>query len=112
MTITIPELRDAIMRVTGLVIIRGTVNLSLEQIQAIIEKIPEVTGDFPITSVCRDDLAGYGFDVEKITNDQMKELADKMEDDYCEQMFHESMTIIARDCMGLPKIGDSENESN
>lgn len=110
MTVTIPQLRDAIMRVTGLAIIRGTVDLSLEQIQAIINILPEVTGDFPITSVCRDDLVGYDFDVEKITDDQMRELADKMEDDYCEQMFRESMNIIAKECLNLPKIGEQEDE--
>ena len=37
---------------------------------------------FPITSVHRDDLEGQGFDVEKISDDDMQNLAEKMADDY------------------------------
>ena len=59
-------------------------------------------GYFPITSVHRDDLQAKGFDVDKITDAQMEELADKMGDDYCEQLFWDSMEIIA-DSMGLPR---------
>ena len=60
-------------------------------------------GYFPITSVHRDDLQGAGFDVEKISDDDMKELASKMADDYCEQLFWSSMEIIAGDILGFPK---------
>lgn len=35
-------------------------------------------GYFPITSVHRDDLEGQGFDVEKISDDDMQNLAEKM----------------------------------
>ena len=59
-------------------------------------------GYFPITSVHRDDLQAKGFDIDKITDAHMEELADKMSDDYCEQLFWDSMEIIA-DCMGLPR---------
>lgn len=61
-------------------------------------------GYFPITSVHRDDLQGVGFDVEKISDDDMKELARKMADDYCEQLFWSSMEIIAGDILGFPKV--------
>ena len=61
-------------------------------------------GYFPITSVHRDDLRGVGFDVEKISDDDMKELARKMADDYCEQLFWSSMEIIAGDILGFPKV--------
>jgi hypothetical protein len=46
------EIRDAIMRATGLVIVRDKIELSINDIQKIIDVLPEVTGDFPITSVC------------------------------------------------------------
>ena len=38
---------------------------------------------FPITSVHRNDLQGIGFDVDRISDDDMKRLARKMADDYC-----------------------------
>ena len=59
-------------------------------------------GYFPITSVHRDDLQGVGFDVERISDDDMKELARKMANDYCEQLFWGSIEIIA-EILGFPK---------
>lgn len=56
---------------------------------------------FPITSVTRDDLAERGFDAEKITDSQMNRLAEKMGDDYCENLFWDSMEILA-ETMGFP----------
>ena len=40
-------------------------------------------GFFPITSICRDDLKARGFDADKVTDEQMQELARRMADDYC-----------------------------
>lgn len=57
---------------------------------------------FPITSVSRDDLESKGFDTSEITDEQMKRLASKMADDYLEQMYWISMTIIAEN-LGFPK---------
>lgn len=57
---------------------------------------------FPITSVSRDDLLAKDFDADKATDAQMKELANKMANDYCEQLFWESMEIIA-EIVGIPK---------
>ena len=108
-------LREALMRVKGIVILdKGKLILSLKDLQDIIDILPSVTGDFPITSICRDDLEPYGFDIEDISDDEMEELASRMEDDYCEQLFRGSMVIIARDAMGLPMRKDKEedNESN
>ncbi len=59
-------------------------------------------GYFPITSIHRDDLEARNFDVNKITDSQMEELAKKMSDDYCEQLFWDSMTILA-ELMEFPK---------
>ena len=104
MTVTIPQLRDAIMRVTGLAIIRGTVNLSLEQIQAIINVLPEVTGDFEIGSINRTDLQNLGFDVSNVSDETMKKLASRLSDDYGDQMRDISVDSIARDWLKIPKI--------
>lgn len=61
------------------------------------------SGDFPITTVCRDDLESRGFNTSKVTNAQMRELADKMEDAYCENGFWEDLTIIAEEALHIPK---------
>lgn len=61
------------------------------------------TDFFPITSVSRDDLIGYDYDVGNISDDDMYKLASKMSDDYVSQMFHLSMDIIAGDILGFPK---------
>ena len=60
-------------------------------------------GYFPITSVHRNDLEGKGFDVKKISDDDMLNLADKMGDDYCEQLFWSSMEIIAEEILNFPR---------
>ena len=61
-------------------------------------------GDFPITSVHRDDLEGKGFDVKKISDNDMQNLAKKMADDYHEQLFWPSMEIITGEILGFPKV--------
>lgn len=60
-------------------------------------------GYFPITSVHRDDLEGKGFDVKKISDDDMRNLAEKMAKDYYEQLFWPSMEIIAGEILGFRK---------
>ena len=72
-----------------------------EQEQQLKRRLSE--GHFPITSIHRDDLQGVGFDVDRISDDDMKELAHKMAGDYCEQLFWSSMEIIAGDILGFPK---------
>ena len=56
-------------------------------------------GFFPITSVHRDDvkeaLKFTDKKASKITDDMMRRIARKMADDYCEQLFWDSLPIIA-----------------
>ena len=66
-------------------------------------------GFFYITSVHRDDLEARGFDTSEVTDEQMMRLASKMSDDYCTQLFHDSMEIIAED-MGIPKKDETDDE--
>jgi hypothetical protein len=61
---------------------------------------------FHITSVHRDDLEQEGFDVTNVTDEQMIDLADKMADDYCDQLFWGSLTVIAGEIMGIPRKTD------
>lgn len=72
---------------------------------------------FPISSVCRNDLESKGFDISNVTDSEMSELADKLGDDYCEQLFWSSMEIIAEDCLGIlrercPKCGSKASMYN
>ena len=66
------------------------------------EKLLERDGFFYITSVHRDDLEERGFDVSNVTDKQMRRLANQMSDDYCNQLFHESMEILAEG-LGIPR---------
>ena len=65
--------------------------------------IEEMSKEFKITSVTREDLEMRGFDATNITDEQMERLAQKMCDDYLEQMFWISLDIIAEDIIGIPK---------
>ena len=65
--------------------------------------LEEMSKEFNITSVSREDLENRGFDTTNITDAQMEELARKMCDDYLEQMFWISLDIIAEDIIGIPK---------
>lgn len=67
------------------------------------ETFEEMSKEFKITSVTREDLEMRGFDTTNITDEQMERLAQKMCDDYLEQMFWISLDIIAEDIMGIPK---------
>src|SRR5262245_52785650 len=62
-------------------------------------------GAFPITSVAREDLESQGFDVSKVTDDQMAEIADKMQDAYCDDIFWVELETIADD-MDIPRKAD------
>ena len=63
----------------------------------------EMNKEFKITSVTREDLEMRGFDTTNITDAQMERLAQKMCDDYLEQMFWISLDIIAEDMMRFKK---------
>jgi len=57
---------------------------------------------YPISSLHIDDLNDKGFDVSKVTESDMKTLAKKLSNDYCEQLFWSSLEIIA-DAIGIPR---------
>ncbi len=67
--------------------------------------------DFPITSVCRADLESIGFDTSGVDDATMKELAEKLADDYCEQLFWSSLKILA-DCLNIPKSNSISFQGN
>mgnify|MGYP000871783130 CR=1 FL=1 len=56
---------------------------------------------YEITSVCRADI-GNVFDcavAKSMTDSEMKTIASKMEDDYCDQLFWQSLKIITQDIL-------------
>jgi hypothetical protein len=60
---------------------------------------------FPITSLSREDLTHplIGFTRKKalkVTDEQMQRIADKLADDYCEQLFWSSLQIISETVIG------------
>ena len=65
---------------------------------------PDKDSFFQITSVHRDDVKHAlnlsDEQLSKITDDMMQEIAEKMADDYCEQLFNISLRIIAKQVLG------------
>lgn len=57
---------------------------------------------FSISRLSREDLEQQGFDTSDVDDKMMQRLADKLGDDYCEQLFWVSLDIIA-ESMGIPK---------
>lgn len=60
---------------------------------------------FEVTSVSREDLKGRGFDVSKVDDLAMNELARKMGDAYLEGSYWSDLDIIA-EYMGIPQAHD------
>jgi hypothetical protein len=63
-------------------------------------------GFFEISCLHRDDLEGIGYDTSRVDDSDMKKLASKLGDDYCEQLFWNSLPILA-DVLGIPKQKDN-----
>jgi hypothetical protein len=59
-------------------------------------------GFFEISLLHRDDLEHIGYDTSRTDDSVMKKLASKLGDDYCEQLFWNSLPIIA-DALGIPQ---------
>ena len=59
--------------------------------------------EFVISVLSRADLEALGFDVSSVDDDTMQRLADKLGDDYCEQLFWSSLKILA-EYFEMPKI--------
>ena len=55
---------------------------------------------FQVTSISRADLDALGYNTEDITDKQMERLARKMAEAYLEQLYWESLDILA-ECMGF-----------
>lgn len=58
------------------------------------EEIEKDNKSFEITSVCRLDIQSIGFDTSTLTDEDMKNIARKMADNYCECCFWNSLEEI------------------
>ena len=63
---------------------------------------------YPISSLHLDDLEHLGFDVSKIAENDMITLANKLSNDYCEQLFWGSLEILA-ETIGIPRKNKAKN---
>jgi hypothetical protein len=67
----------------------------------------EDEGFFEISLLHRDDLEHAGYDARHVDDSVMKTLASKLGDDYCEQLFWNSLSILA-DALGIPRKKEDE----
>jgi len=72
-----------------------------------VRMIDDDKGYYPISYLHLDDLENLGFDVSKVTDNDMITLANKLSDDYCEQLFWNSLKIFA-DLIGIPRTNNSD----
>jgi len=63
---------------------------------------------YPISPLHLDDLEHLGFDVSKVTDNDMITLVNKLSDDYCEQLFWSSLEILA-EAIGIPRLNETND---
>lgn len=94
------------------------INISLNDIayghiEFISDAIPVRTfsqESFCISRLSREDLEERGFDTSDIDDKTMQRIADKLGDDYCEQLFWTSLEIIAEEGFGIPRREDQKED--
>lgn len=64
---------------------------------------------FVISFVSRKDLIQKGFDVSNVDDSTMETLASKLGDDYCEQLFWQSLVAIA-ESLEIPRDPNFKEE--
>lgn len=62
----------------------------------------EIKTEFPITTVCKEDVDTAGFDTTNITEEQLKKIANNMEDMYLKDGFWHDLRVSAEK-VGIPK---------
>lgn len=73
-----------------------------EDEKSMLKELTERLPFFHITALHRDDLRERGFDTKSVSDATMERIARKMAEDYCAQLFHESLDTIA-ELAGVPK---------
>lgn len=80
------------------------VSLTIADIQTLVDLVPSVTGDHPIITVCMDDLASCGYDTNKLSEQDIADVANKMSDYFSEDFY--TYLRDAADFLELPKISE------
>ena len=89
-------------------------DVSYGQIELIAEAMPIRTffqEAFVISRLSREDLDSIGFDSSDVDDKTMQRLAEKLGEDYCEQLFWTSLEIIAEERFNIPRK-NSEDDDN
>lgn len=68
-----------------------------------LNRLAEELPYFQVTATSRDDLQRQGFDITDVDDEDMRELAKRLESDYCEQLYWISLDIIAQQGLDIPK---------
>lgn len=76
-----------------------------------VRMIDDMEGFFPISYLHRDDLEFIGYETGKVPDCDMETIAGKLGSDYTEQLFWNSLPIIA-DMIGIPKTNNMDNEED
>jgi len=82
----------------------------LHSIEDCLIEVPYIVPEkeyFGISRLHRDDLKHIGFDTSNVDDATMNRLADKLSNDYCEQLFWNSLEILA-ECLNIPKKKKNE----
>lgn len=91
-------------------------DIAYGNIEFISDSIPVRTfsqESFCISRLSREDLEQRGFDTSDIDDKTMQRIADKLGEDYCEQLFWISLDIIAEEGFNIPrKEGWSEDDDD
>lgn len=102
-------MRTALKNIKNLLVEKSkTTDLTIED-EAILDEISKYDGYFPITSIHRDDLKQSGFETRNVDDATMERLASKLSDDYCNQLYWESLDIIA-DMEGVQRMTEPKFE--
>lgn len=75
----------------------------MEYITAVIPHKTFSKDSFCISRLSREDLEQIGFDASNIDDETMQRIADKLGEDYCEQLFWTSLEIIAEEGFDIPR---------
>jgi len=71
------------------------------------EKLGEEQGFYKVTSTCKDDmklmLKKRKREINRLTPNEMRNIAERLAEDYCEQLYWESLTSIVEDVLDSKK---------
>lgn len=68
-----------------------------------LSQLTEELSFFQIAALSREDLQRQGFDITNVDDDTMRQLSADLCDNYCEQLFWDSMEIIADQRLDIPR---------